>query len=134
MHAHYADILSRIPEPPTWWDENAVPRWCEFHPDEVANIYATEVALVLIRCQACQTPFKVAFSSSSSWVMLGREKHLSEILTDLHYGDPPNNRCCAAGPTMNSEPVRVMQFWSKRNDAREWQRLRDHEIPLDGEE
>ena len=36
------------------------------------------------------------------------------ILThELHYGDPPNDGCCDAGPTMNSVPHRVIEYWVK---------------------
>lgn len=38
MHASYSDITDRLGEP-QWWDENAVPRYCEFEPARVANIY-----------------------------------------------------------------------------------------------
>jgi hypothetical protein len=32
MHNHYDDILDRIDEPPTWFDDYGVPRFCEFSP------------------------------------------------------------------------------------------------------
>jgi hypothetical protein len=40
MYRRYDDILSRIAEEPTWFDEHAVPRYCTFAPDQIANIYA----------------------------------------------------------------------------------------------
>lgn len=40
----------------------------------------------------------------------------------LHYGDPPNIHCCAAGPTMNSIPIRVLEYWSRENPLLDWQR------------
>lgn len=75
MHHHYGDILSRIPEPPTWFDEHAVPRFCAFAPREVANIYADEAVLMLITCQACGHPFRVAMTSTRTdrmMAVLGR--------------------------------------------------------------
>ena len=63
MHNSYEDIIilgSELGKEPIWWDENAVPRYCQFHPKEVANIYASEVCLLLIECQGCQFKFKVA--------------------------------------------------------------------------
>jgi hypothetical protein len=62
MHTTYADILDRINEPPKWFDEHAVPRYCDFAPREVAYIYAQEAVLVLIHCQNCKAGFRVAFS------------------------------------------------------------------------
>lgn len=31
----------------------------------------------------------------------------------IHYGDPPNTECCAAGPTMNCWDLRVIEFWAR---------------------
>ena len=38
---------------------------------------------------------------------------LSERIRDMTiaYGDPPNIGCCPAGPTMNSVPRRVLEYW-----------------------
>lgn len=113
MHVYYGDILEKISEEPQWWDECAVPRFCEFSPDKVADIYAREVALVLIECQSCGAPFKVAFSYGvrAYWK---EEKSLEDCVREgrIHYGDPPHY-CCAAGPTMNSVPIRVLEFWKR---------------------
>lgn len=35
----------------------------------------------------------------------------------LHYGDPPNTGCCLSGASMNSEPRRILEYWST-NDPR----------------
>jgi hypothetical protein len=51
LHTHYGDILDSVPGEPLWWDENAVPRFCEFSLDKLANIYASEAVLLLISCQ-----------------------------------------------------------------------------------
>lgn len=115
MNHHYSDIVSRIKEEPKWYDENAVPRYSDFGPDEVADIYADEVALVLIKCQGCKTEFRVAFSRSVMDIVRGSKRTtIAEAIQakELHYGDPPNAGCCASGPTMNSEPHRVLEYWS----------------------
>ncbi|PWE49178.1 hypothetical protein DEM26_15110 [Thioclava sp. NG1] len=121
MHCHYKDILSRIATPPDWFDENAVPRWGRFLPFSVANFYAKETALAEIRCQACQRIFQVAFSELNMQPPrlkkeLGEEHaRLAEVIEAklLHYGDPPNIDCCSSGPTMNSVPLRVLEYWHR---------------------
>jgi len=125
MHANYRDIIGKLGEP-RWWDEHAVPRYCEFSPDRVANIYATEVALAEIACQSCGHRFRVAFSwSQSAWINY-QIPRLSEILCsygELDYGDPPNLPCCPAGPTMMSDPVGVIEFWKRDGTTKyEWKR------------
>jgi hypothetical protein len=113
MNHHYNDIRSRISTPPKWWDEYAVPRYCDFTPDEVADIYAKDVALVEIACQNCGERFMVAFSWND---FTRREAMTPERIKDLHYGDPPNAGCCGAGPTMNCEDLSVLEFWRKGGD------------------
>lgn len=63
MHPTYDDITGRIAEAPSWWQEGGVPRYGEFSPDRSSSIYAREVALVEIACQACGTRFKVVFTA-----------------------------------------------------------------------
>jgi hypothetical protein len=133
MHPYYGDILSRIDAEPIWFDEHAVPRFCEFSPEQSASIYVDECALAEISCQACKRPFRVAFSAMN--VKAEREMSKEEwqaFLSDsarahenirpvadairngkLHYGDPPNVQCCDAGPSMNSIPLRVVEYWSR---------------------
>lgn len=120
MHQYYKDILEHVSEPPRWFDENAVPRFCEFLPKEAAHIYASEVTLLLIECQACATRFKVALSELNLrdvlWDSSKRKvKNISDLIADrsIHYGDPPNVRCCDTGPTMNSVAIRVLEYWYK---------------------
>ena len=115
MNHHYADLRDRIPEPPVWFDEHAVPRYCPFTPNACANIYAREVAFCDIACQSCGARFNVAFSWSSVEFVKG-VLHLHKQLTPtdaahLHYGDPPNVGCCPSGPTMNCDDLRVLEFW-----------------------
>ena len=112
MLNHYEDIRSRIDEPPKWWDENGVPRYCDFGPLEAANIYATEIMLLLIECQSCGRQFHVCMSSRKREPISGTGRLASDIESNaIHYDDPPNVECCLAGPTMNSIPRRVVEFW-----------------------
>jgi hypothetical protein len=62
MHAHYDDIISRIGIPPVWFDDHAVPRYCEFAPEKSASIHIGEIALAEITCQECGHVFHIAFS------------------------------------------------------------------------
>jgi len=123
MNTEYDDIRALTPEPPKWWDEFAVPRYCDFHPRCVANIYAREAVLVLIECQACRTVFRVCMST--------RNRVLEGEIRDgsLHYGDPPNVRCCEPGPSMNCVDVRVLEYWS-RSPRLDWTRDASLEIEL----
>lgn len=108
MNRHYADILSRIPDAPLWFDENAVPRYEPFSP-QLVNIYAREAVLMRIECQSCERSFDVAMSRR--YMDIGHNL-ASDIKThSIHYGDPPNVECCCAGPTMNSVPRKVLQYW-----------------------
>jgi len=119
MHCSYDDIRERIQEPPKWFDEFAVPRYCEFSPKKVANIHAREVVLVLIRCQHCEKKFEVSFTElnliDELWDRSTRKKlkNISDLIEDgtLRYGDPPNVGCCGSGPTMNSVAIRVLEYW-----------------------
>ena len=137
MHHHYDDIRSRIAESPVWWDEHAVPRYAPFTPDEMADIYARECALVQIACQGCGTRFLVCFSwgvtrigvneTGTVWVK-AQEPQTVESVRRLHYGDPPNAGCCPSGPTMNCNDLRVVEFW--RRVSFDWQRVPELELML----
>lgn len=118
MNHDYDDIISRIAEPPIWWDEHAVPRYAPFEPGLQADIYADEVVLIEVRCQSCGHVFHVCLSHS----MLGESYGpLAACIPDraIHYGDPPNIGCCPSGPTMNSEPRRVIEYWSRHKRGTE---------------
>ena len=128
MNNPYTDIRSRIPEPPRWWDENAVPRYCDFSPSEAADIYAEECALVRIACQACGEAFDVCFSSSALSRVRGEQGVAEDIRSNgLAFGDPPNSRCCPAGPTMSSDTVRVLEYWRRAP----WEWTRDATLEVD---
>ncbi len=133
MLCSYHDIISRIPDPPLWWDENGVPRYVAFAPREAANIYANEVALVAIACQSCGTEFKVAFSwGALEWragVPSKREPHTVDSISRIHYGDPPN-ACCHAGATMNCEDLRVLEFWRESKNHWDFERVPELEVTI----
>jgi hypothetical protein len=122
MHENYEDIRGKISELPQWFDEHAVPRYCAFEPGRSADIYADEVVLAAITCQDCGHPFRVAFSQNSFDTYRRNGRRLADDIREqtLHYGDPPNIGCCPAGPTMNSEPRRVLEYWHRPNF--DWQR------------
>lgn len=146
MKNEYADIRSKIEEQPSWFDENGTPRYCPFAPEHAADIYAEECCLLVIECQGCGRPFLVCLSLS----MADRARQrlmfragarpdrepttLAELIrTDaIHYGDPPNVSCCAAGPTMNSIPRRVVEFWAAPTASSKyrWQRVPELERPI----
>ena len=50
-------------------------------------------------------------------------------LQRIHYGDPPNVRCCDAGPTMNSVMKTVLEYWSCQ-DTKHWTRDLAREGPV----
>jgi len=124
MKHFYKDIRSRISELPSWWDEHGVPRYGAFTPKSVSNIYADECALLLIACQNCRHTFRVAMS----W---DRETPPPVDVLRAHYGDPPNGECCDAGPTMNCDDLRVLEWWvNTRASANGWIRKYKNEILL----
>ncbi len=134
MKHHYSDITGRIAQPPMWYDEHGVPRYDAFEPRQTASIYAHEAALVEIACQSCETRFLVAFTASNVdeyRLVLAHAKGepyvhrtLADAIRDhsIHYGDPPNAGCCPAGPTMNSVPLRVVEYWRRDHNVFEWAR------------
>lgn len=132
MNRHYSDILSRISQKPIWFDEYAVPRFEKFHPMDKANIYAYECVLLEIQCQGCGTRFDVCMSHDSMHDVRKVSALKKLIKTgEIHYGDPPNIECCPAGPTMNSVPQRVLEYW-KINDKHDWERDATLEVRIEG--
>jgi hypothetical protein len=112
MYPDYKDIRSRINEEPSWFDENGVPRYGEFRPRHSASIYISEIALAEISCQGCAKKFRVAFSAVNV-----RDRNVADAIRTklLHYGDPPNVECCGSGPTMNSNPLRILEYWKRHH-------------------
>lgn len=139
MHRDYADIRDRIPESPQWWDEYAAPRYAPFAPSLI-DVYADEAALLLIACQGCGMQFQAAMALNlMDRLIAARLRNLTSsapTLADqiadktIHYGDPPNVRCCGAGPTMNCIDLRVLEYW-RRGDMREWERVPALEIAIE---
>lgn len=115
MHNNYRDILDRIAEAPSWFDDAAVPRYEPFAPTDLANIYADEAALAEVSCQNCGRLFRVALTgafadrgfSLSDSIRLGR----------VSYGDPPNVGCCDAGPAMTSDMRSVLEYWARNREV-----------------
>lgn len=70
MKPTYSDIVTRIEEDPTWFDENGAPRYGKFTPDQMSNIYADEVVLLEIACQSCRKRFLVEMNFSRSHAMM----------------------------------------------------------------
>ena len=133
MFNGYEDITDRIGEPPKWWDEVGVPRYADFSPYLIWNIYAHETALVEIACSACWSRFQVAFSNRSVWPeVLGNCKTIAEAIEKgkLHYGDPPNYGNCEAGASMTCYDLRVLQYWLRSIPMRSWTRDSRLEIEL----
>lgn len=110
MKQNYVDIYSRISEAPKWYDENGVPRYSDFRPEDVADFYAREAALLLIACQACGRRFSVAVSEDR----FSRGKIANSIRDScITYDDPPNVGCCQIGVSMMSESLRVLEYWKR---------------------
>jgi len=111
MRQCYEDLLCRVTDEPQWFDENGTPRYCKFEPRLVSDVYASEAVLAEVTCQSCGTPFQVALSRRAS----SPRTLLCAAIADktLHYGDPPNMGCCEVGPSMNSEPRRVLEYWQR---------------------
>lgn len=135
MKHHYRDIIERAGSP-DWWDENGAPRYGAFAPDMTSDIYAAEAALCVVACQDCGATFRVCMSMTRWQVFKNNGRTLADMIADgtLHYGDPPNAGCCPAGPTMNSEMVRVMEYWvwvMSEATGWEWQRDAAREIVFD---
>ena len=141
MKPKYQDILDLASYPPTWYDQNGTPRYCEFQPRMASTPYAKEVVLLKIECVSCRERFLVEMSTAGWGIRLdsfgyGIKLALRyddiENVSNLNYGDPPRhdykgNRC--AGETMSCDDIRIMEFW--RKDAeREWERVPEYEIYL----
>ena len=134
MFNDYSDITDRIAEPPKWFDEHGVPRYGDFAPYRVANIYAIEVALVEAACQGCRHQFHVAFSFHTQpglEEMVGNCSSLAEAIRKgaLRYGDPPIYGHCRDGAADSCYEVRVLQYWIRPKGWGEW--VRDSQLEID---
>lgn len=114
MWPDYQDVISRIVEPPTWWDSSGYPRWDE-PKDGATNIYVDEGIVVRIGCQGCDKTFLVVYEESHYEPLL-REDHRGLITMAKdgdppHYGDPPRHGC--VGDTMNSYAISTVRTWKR---------------------
>lgn len=115
----YHEIIEKFGREPDWWTEDGFPRYVQFRPEE-CGIYAMQVALLQIECQSCGHRFNVV----REWSPTGLDDTppISKTPNAIGYGDPPNLPCCASGPTMQSDTIRILEFWS-RVDIWEWKRI-----------
>lgn len=124
MKSSYDDIKSRIQEVPHWFDTNGTPRYGVFKPENSPNIYAEQVILLAIACQNCK--FKFLVELNCDYRSLSPKKLSEQIpVKKIHYGDPPSHHC--VGDTMNSVPLRVVEFWQKTESC-DFERLKSLEI------
>ena len=130
MWPDYKDIIRRAGQP-NWYDSGGIPRYGKFHPDKV-EIYAQWVAFVEIACQSCDKRFHVAVSRDRMELgKLGPIYPRSCTIGSFHYGDPPRHgslKECAAGDTMNSTPIRIIELWYKDEKSWNWKRNSDYEV------
>ena len=134
MRRYYGDILAAAGFDPIWFDEHGVPRFREFTPDAIAEVYASECAELRISCRGCGRDFVVAMSTppQPEWFPLA-----SAIASRaIHYGEPPNMRCCAEGPALGAITRRVLSYHtrdlSQRTDepGRGWARRSELAIDI----
>lgn len=118
MKANYQDILSRIEEEPTWYDQNGAPHYGTFQPDLSPSIYATSVGLFLIGCQDCRRKFRVEMHAHYWGNRIGLPP------SKWHYGDPPIHDCI--GDTMNCDDLEVLEFWAR--DEQQFDKVRRPEL------
>lgn len=119
MKNFYKDIRSRISEPPTWHDQDGVPRYGKFTPRECPDIYSNCVLLMRIGCQAC--PWEGDVEMHAAWFNPLRW-HGTVDNPLPHYGDPPYHQCPSAGETMNSVPGKIVEFWVRLSTG--WKKAR----------
>lgn len=129
MHSRYDDIVERIAERPLWWLDG-VPRYGPFHPKP---FWGREVALVHTECQECRTRYDVAVQPR--WPVCISLRDALAYANSFDVGDPPNacnvlRARCAAGPTMTSLEVRILEFWVRDGTFDPWRRDKSMERPL----
>lgn len=128
MYTYLGDIIDKLGEPLWWDDSQAIPRYCEFSPDECNNIYAQEVAFILVECQNCGHEFKI----SQAWEIFDNPISLSESIKEgytIGFSDPPNIQCCPAGPSETSDKIKVLEFWQRNaNTNFDWERRPEFEV------
>lgn len=125
LKPNYKDIIESAGVDPKWYDENGVPRFCEFHPWRAVRPDAHEAFLIEVGCQDCGRLFKVAMT----WLKSDAEDGVSEFSglplssgKAFQYGALPNVGCCQIGPTMSSDFVGVLEGW-RRASMQPWEKL-----------
>lgn len=88
-----------------------MPRYDDFQPEGSTGVYASEAVLAEIACQACETTFLVLIETAASDLRLANQIREET----LHYGDPPNAGCCGRGGSMQSEMIRVVEYWLRHD-------------------
>ena len=137
MLRSYGDIRSRITDPIRWWDDNGVPRYCDFSPEE-CGVSDVVVALVEVGCQACMERFRVAVTfDRESLRQVGWRYALPTAgnIGSFRYGDPPihsHGIDGCVGNTMSSESIRVLEFWQRVQQN--WMRHPEYEIYIGDQE
>jgi len=81
----YNDIRDLTDKEPIWYDEFRVPRYTEFHPHDMNNIYASEAALIEVACQECGRKFLVA---ESAYEMDTYDEALKAVILRKIYSQP----------------------------------------------
>jgi hypothetical protein len=138
MFNDYSDIRDRIAEPPKWWDERGVPRYDDFTPRQVADVYTQEAALVEIACSACHRLLHVSFSNIDEEPLKKYGTPLADRIREgeIVYGDPPWHLRCPDGPSMTCYELRVLQYWIRGHNSGawsgDWRRNSSLEIDLPG--
>lgn len=130
MHPKYEDILnlaSQAGVEPVWWDENGVPRFRSFRPEDL-GVYDYFAALGEIECSAqyCRRGFLVGVGLPKQTFTLTRfvTNSIDSVIDAIEcYGDPPRHTTpdggTCAGETMVSDMVRIVGVWV-RDDGLEW--------------
>lgn len=124
----YEDLTSRLGEP-LWYDDQAVPRYDPFTPDQ-CGIYDDWVMLQVVSCQSCDREFECA-TSSSRLALRVKTWDVADAMRNLYgWGDAPwhtidGSQC--AGTTMTSDVGSVLELWHLGHGERlKWGRV---EIP-----
>ena len=129
MNNLFEDIRSRIPESPTWYDENGTPRYGQFTPLMAPVFCVQQVCLMEVGCQGCPELFRVQISCDKAFP----NGLAHEILTrEIGYGDPPAHNCL--GDTMSSIRLRILEYWERPNGGAPFHRFPELEIDIKSED
>ena len=122
MFNDYGDIRERIAETPKWWDERGVPRYADFEPSRIADVYSQEAALIEVACAACKARLQVACSNIDADPLLKYGTPLADKIRrgELSYSEPPAHGNCEDGPSMSCQELRVLQYWYRGHRSGAW--------------